>query len=329
MVRDEDSSRENDHGQRGRLHTDGEALDDVRRVAGLGRGRDRLDGIPARARVVLGDADEQYRDREADQRRPIEVPERELPRRVERLRDGNEQRRRDDGRHEHGAVERIHDVPAGPHACKLHADDRGDDRHAPDHERVEEEIRPGRRRLAGDSEQHDRNGGDRVRLEQVGGHAGAVADVVTDVVGDDRRVAWVVLRDARLDLPDEVSTDVCGLRVDTAAESREHRDERATEGEPDEVVNRRRRRVVEHADEEPVVAGDAEQAEADDEQAGDGARAEGDVERLRQAGARRFGCPHVRTDGDVHPDEAGGGREHRADQETDRGSPPERVVEAE
>ena len=70
---------------------------------------------------------------------------------------------------------------------------------------------------------------------------GAVADVVADVVGDHGRVPRVVLRDARLDLPDEVGTDVGGLREDAAAEPGEDRDERAAEGEPDQVVDRRLR----------------------------------------------------------------------------------------
>ena len=38
--------------------------------------RDRLDRIPARARVELGDPDEQRRDREADERRAVERAER-------------------------------------------------------------------------------------------------------------------------------------------------------------------------------------------------------------------------------------------------------------
>jgi hypothetical protein len=67
----------------------------------------------------------------------------------------------------------------------------------------------------------------------------AVAHVVTDVVGDHRRVARIVLGNARLDLPHQVGPDVCGLRIDAAAESREHRDERAAEGQADQVVDRR------------------------------------------------------------------------------------------
>ena len=62
-------------------------------------------------------------------------------------------------------------------------------------------------------------------LEQVGAAAGAVADVVADEVGDDGRVARVVLGDARLDLADEVGADVGGLGVDAAAELGEERHE--------------------------------------------------------------------------------------------------------
>ena len=48
-----------------------------------------------------------------------------------------------------------------------------------------------------------------------------------------------------LDLADEVGADVGGLREDAAAEAREDRDQRAAEGEPDQVVDRRLLAVVE------------------------------------------------------------------------------------
>ena len=122
---------------------------------------------------------------------------------------------------------------------ELRADDRGEDRDAADRERIEPEVRAGGGRAARDAEEHHGDRGDRVRLEQVGGHARAVADVVADVVGDHGRVARVVLGDARLDLADEVGADVGGLRVDAAAEPGEDRDQRAAEGEADQVVDRR------------------------------------------------------------------------------------------
>ena len=77
-----------------------------------------------------------------------------------------------------------------------------------------------------------------VGLEQVGGHPGAVPDVVTDVVGDRRRVARVVLGDALLDLPDEVGADVGRLGEDAAADPHEHREQCAAEPEPDQHARR-------------------------------------------------------------------------------------------
>ena len=68
---------------------------------------------------------------------------------------------------------------------------------------------------------------------------------------------------------------------------------------------------------DPVVAGDAEQREADDEQAGDGAAAEGDVERGADAAARGLGDAGVGPHRDVHADVAGGAGEDAADHEAD------------
>jgi hypothetical protein len=82
--------------------------------------------------------------------------------------------------------------------------------------------------LAEDQRGDQRHG---VRLEEVGRHAGAVADVVAHVVGDGRRVARVVLGDALLDLADEVGADVGGLGEDAAADPHEHREQRGTEAE--------------------------------------------------------------------------------------------------
>ncbi len=329
VIRDQDAGGDDDHRQRCRLHADGEAFDDVRRVAGLRRLRDRLHGIPARAGVVLGDADEQERDGEPDELGDVQVPEAEPAARAETERDRDEAERAQDRRDEHAAVERIHHVAAFTHAREHRADDRRENREAADREREEPEMLAGRCSAAGDAEQHHGDRSDRVRLEQVGGHAGAVADVVADVVGDHGRVARVVLRDSRLELADEVGADVGRLREDAAAETREDRDERAAERETEQVLDRRVRRVAEPVRQRPVVAGDAEQAEADDEEPGDRARAERDVERRREARAGSLGRADVRAHGDVHADEAGRRRERRADQEADGRSPPELVVEAE
>ncbi len=178
-------------------------------------------------------------------------------------------------------------------------------------------------------DQHHGDRGDGVRLEQVGRHARAVADVVADVVRDHGRVARVVLGDARLDLPHEVGADVGRLREDAAAESCEDGDQRTTEREADQIVDRRVGRVVQEIGEHPVVTGDTEQSEPDDEESGDGSGLEGDVECGLHAPLRRLGCADVRAHGDVHADEAGRRGQHRADQEADRRPPAELVVEAE
>ena len=116
------------------------------------------------------------------------------------------------------------------------AGDRGDDADGPGGERedqAERRVHADRveRRHAEDDRGDER---DLVALEQVGGHAGAVADVVADVVGDRGRVARVVLGDAGLDLADEVGADVGGLGEDAAADAQEQGEQRAAEAEADE-----------------------------------------------------------------------------------------------
>ena len=112
----------------------------------------------------------------------------------------------------------------GPH--REHADDRGEHADGAGDEREDEPERrvradrPERR----DTEDDRRDERDLVALEEVGGHAGAVADVVAHVVGDGGRVAGVVLGDALLDLADEVGADVGRLGEDAAADSHEQRD---------------------------------------------------------------------------------------------------------
>ncbi len=245
---------------------------------------------------------------------------------VVRHRHGDEAQRREQRRDDDAAIERVDDrVRAAPDAGEERPDHGRQDRDAPERQRIQPQVLL----PDADPEEHHRDRGDGVRLEQVGGHAGAVADVVADVVRDDGRVARVVLGDPRLDLPDEVGPDVRGLRVDAAAESREDGDQRATECESDEIVDGRLRAVSDPVRQHPVVAGHAEQAEPDHEEAGDRARAERHLERGLQPLAGRLRRPDVRAHGDVHSDEAGGRGQDGADEEAERRAPAELVVEAE
>ena len=132
------------------------------------------------------------------------------------------------------AVEGRHRIRVLPRLDEEDADDRGEkperagderEQHHADDARREGHALLLERRRQGGAEDHraDVLGGG--GLEEVGAAAGAVADVVADEVGDDGRVARVVLGDAGLDLADEVGADVGGLRVDAAAELGEERDE--------------------------------------------------------------------------------------------------------
>ena len=93
---------------------------------------------------------------------------------------------------------------------------------------------------AGEIDRGEHHGGDdrhHIGLEQIGGHAGAVADIVADIVGDGGRVARIVLGDTGLDLADQVAADIGALGEDAAAKTGEDRDQRGAEAERDERVD--------------------------------------------------------------------------------------------
>ncbi len=54
-------------------------------------------------------------------------------------------------------------------------------------------------------------------VKQVRAHPGDVADVVADIIGDNRGVAGVVFGNTEFDFADEVGADVGGFREDPAA----------------------------------------------------------------------------------------------------------------
>ena len=175
------------------------------------------------------------------------------------------------------------------------ADDRGEDPDAAHEQREDDPLQVVARigDHQGHAEDQARDDGHLVGLEDVRRHAGAVTDVVTDEVGDDRRVARVVFRHARLDLADEVGADVGRLGVDAAAHPHEQGQERAAEAEAQEGVGGR------HAEEEEDGRA-AQQPQAVGEHARDGARAIGDLQRLGEAAPRGRGDAHVALDRHAH-----------------------------
>ncbi len=211
-------------------------------------------------------------------------------------------------RDQEAAVDRLERVRlAGLGLDREHAGDRGQHADGAGSQREHQaERRVGADRVECRDAEDDRGDErDLVALEQVGGHAGAVADVVADVVGDGGRVARIVLRDARLDLADEVGADVGRLGEDAAADAHEQGEQRAAEPEADQD---RRRGVLEQDDDRRG----AEQAEADGEHAGDAARAEGHRECVgHRAVAGGGGGAHVAAGGERHADETGRARTPR------------------
>ena len=267
--------------------------------------------------VVLGDDDHRRRQRQADQ--GTEVKRHRL--RTEQG-GGNriERRCRNHAGHDHAAVQRAHDLAALASLDKERADDRRNDRHRAQQQRIQHRIHA--ERLHGQpGQQHGGDHRDRIGLEQIGRHAGAVTDVVTDVVGNHRRIARIVLGNARLDLAHQIGPDVGALGEDAAAQARKNRDQRTAEGQP----HQRMQRMVGagHLQHDQVVAGHAQQTQPDHQQPGHRATAKCHLQRRIQAQAGGMRRTHVGTHRDVHADETGETRKHRADRETAGSGPVE------
>ena len=98
-------------------------------------------------------------------------------------------------------------------------------------------------------ERDQRDAGDAVGFEAVGGRADRVAGVVARAVGDHARVARIVFLDVEHDLH-QVRTDVGNLREDAAGDPQRRRAERFADREADEarpgIVARDEQQDAEH-----------------------------------------------------------------------------------
>ena len=218
----------------------------------------------------------------------------------------------DDAQHradDEAAVDALHgfaggSLVAGPHA--VGADDAGDDADGPDQQREDHPLVA----EAGDAQDHGGHDRDFVALEDVGGHAGAVADVVADVVGNRGGVAGIVFGNALLELADQVGADVGRLGVDAAADAHEQGQQRAAEAEAQQGLV-----GVFAVDQKDDRA--AQQAQAVGEHAGDRAGAIAELQAPAEAVLGGGGHAQVADRGQPHADEADRGREDRADEERD------------
>ncbi len=180
-------------------------------------------------------------------------------------------------------------------------------------------------------EHHGRDRGHRIGLEQIGRHAGAIADIVADVVGDGGRVARIVLGNARFDLADEIAADVGALGEDAATQPGEDRDQRGAEAERYHRIDDGTVvwREVQPAGQEHEVERHAEQRETGDQKAGNGAGAEREFKSAGKRTGRRLRRADIGAHGNVHADKAGGARQDGANGEAERDQPAEEIADDE
>ncbi len=301
--------------QRRRLHRNRQPLDHVGAVTGGGALRDRPHRPVFGRCVILGDPDDQPGHQQADQGadEQLEAVDRSARRQSQRgeqagSEDDDEQdadNRRTAGDHQ-AAVQRLHDPVVRTELDVVGAEDRGQDADRADAKRQHQQFVTHDAGEQDCRQQHGGHDGHRISLEQVGCHAGAVADVVAHVVRDHGRVAGVILRNTRFDLAHQIGAHVGALGEDAAAETGEDGDQRSAEAKRDHRFQHRTHIGIrpDALAQVEVIAGNAQQAQADDQQPGDGARLEGDVETGGQAAAGCLRGAHIGAHRDIHADDS-------------------------
>ena len=66
------------------------------------------------------------------------------------------------------------------------------------------------------------------RLEKISTTTSTVTHVITHQIGNDCRVAWIIFRDAGLNLANEISAYISSLRINTATQLRKERNKART-----------------------------------------------------------------------------------------------------
>ena len=243
------------------------------------------------------------------------------------MRDEVDQRHGQHGGDDEALVHRAHYVRTFAKAHEIGAHDAGDDAGTANEQRQGDQPSEHVRRHVAQQQQGQHHGGahgDDVGLEQVGGHAGAVAHVVTHVVRDHGGIAGIVLRNARFHLADKVRAHVRRLGEDAAAKASEDGDERGTEGQRHQRVHQFaplssvREGEAHGLGQHPVEHRNGQQRQACHQHAGDRARAESEGETLLQTLHGSSRRAQVGFHRDVHADEAGNARQDGPDHEAHR-----------
>ena len=165
-----------------------------------------------------------------------------------------------------------------------------------------------------EGDQYGADEADRIGLEDIGSHAGAVTNIVTNVVCNGCGIARVIFVEVLLDFAHEIGADIGRLGVDASPETGKDTDEAGPEGEADEGIYGLLDPMETHSDD--IKATDGEQSEADHEETGHCAAAECHA----QGGLAVLQSPRSSTDighdGDTHADVTGGERTDSAEKES-------------
>ena len=313
---------DDDHGPRGGLHAHGQPGDDVRGMSGFTCLGHLLYRRIGRGRKVIGDEHQGQRHHQAQKRGDEITDARDPADAVHHV--GGHGKEGDCGQtaaDEQAFVQGRHDTAAFARLHEEDPDNGGKDGHPAEGQGIQY-----RSHVAGEEthgQHHGRDDGHDVGFEQVGGHPGAVADVVTHVVRDHRGVAGVVFGDPGFDFSDEVGSHVRGFGVNASAHPGKDRNQAAAEPETDEGVYGFFRPRYRGPD--GVKTRQGHEAQPDKQQSGHRAAFEGDLQCRVQPVGRGLRRPDVRSHGNHHAHVPGDGRSRGAHHEPHGRQQPEIV----
>ncbi len=222
-----------------RLQPVGEALNNQRGGTCRGGGGDFFDRLLLGGGEVFGNALNQHRHHNPERGRHPEAPpvhnraaQIRLQRHIlhEEVRDAQIAQRRQNRRDPEAAVNRLHRVEVGAVFAldRLHANNGRQNAHAAhqqgEHHQFHRAFR-GQHNAGSHAENNRSDEGHFVRLEHIGSHPGAVADIIAHIVGNRGGVARVVFGDASLHLAHEVGAHIGAFGVDTTAHTHKQRRE--------------------------------------------------------------------------------------------------------
>ncbi len=213
-------------------------------------------------------------------------------------------------------------------ADKKRSHDRSDDTNAADDQGVHHHLRL-QHGIAKrhSSKQQSGDDGDHIGFKQIRRHARAIADIVADVIGNNRRISWVIFRDPGFDLADQIRADIGALGENAAAQTREDRNQRRAKAKPNQSVQDQTLAgivgwiVHAHPRDDigqiKIISSDAQKPKAHDQKPGHSARTESDIQGWLQTGFRRLCRADIGAHRNMHADESGGGGKHRAQGKAD------------